>query len=199
MQCPDCGYMMTAFDKECARCQKLGMPLKPCLKCGGTVGIREEYCSWCHHRFGDPVEPPAPTNVYASPAIPVAQTLQVAPDYSQPPAYPPPVYPQAAYPQAPVHVTVSNGSNAGWLAAAMVLLLATPLGCLVIPVSLICGALVLLVGWSVWPILATAGAAVAVVRAPPQSVPQDKKVYLVLAIVALGVIIEAVWIQGRQQ
>lgn len=28
MVCPDCGYMMTAFDAECARCSRLGKPTK---------------------------------------------------------------------------------------------------------------------------------------------------------------------------
>jgi len=26
MTCPDCGYMMTAFDQECPRCAKVGKP-----------------------------------------------------------------------------------------------------------------------------------------------------------------------------
>ena len=26
MTCPDCGYMMSAFEKECSRCQQIGKP-----------------------------------------------------------------------------------------------------------------------------------------------------------------------------
>ena len=26
MTCPDCGYMMSAFEKECSRCQRIGKP-----------------------------------------------------------------------------------------------------------------------------------------------------------------------------
>lgn len=29
MQCPDCGYMLTAFDNECPRCEKFGKPRNP--------------------------------------------------------------------------------------------------------------------------------------------------------------------------
>lgn len=29
MQCPDCGYMLTAFEKDCPRCEKMGKPLRP--------------------------------------------------------------------------------------------------------------------------------------------------------------------------
>ena len=34
MTCPDCGYMMTAFDKDCLRCKEMkakGLPVKPIL------------------------------------------------------------------------------------------------------------------------------------------------------------------------
>ena len=48
--------MMTAFESDCLRCQKIGKPQKPCLKCGTSAGIREEYCLRCQHRFGYPVE-----------------------------------------------------------------------------------------------------------------------------------------------
>ncbi len=102
MTCPDCGYMMTAFDKECPRCEKLGGPEKSCLKCGTATGVRETSCRRCGHRFGDPVEtprPPAPATVrepstpFASPGVPFApapdaDTLPVASAPSPPEASP---------------------------------------------------------------------------------------------------------------
>jgi len=65
MACPDCGYLMTAFDKECPRCRNLGKPQKSCLKCGTTDEMAATVCRRCSHQFGDPVEPlpaePSPT------------------------------------------------------------------------------------------------------------------------------------------
>lgn len=56
MDCPDCGYMLSAFDKDCPRCRNIGKPQKSCLKCGTSSGVRETVCVRCSHRFGDPVE-----------------------------------------------------------------------------------------------------------------------------------------------
>lgn len=79
MPCPDCGYMMTAFEKNCPRCERLGERLKPCLKCGTSGGAGDILCRRCGHRFGDPVEhfsatPPgkAPPAQAASTAAPTA-------------------------------------------------------------------------------------------------------------------------------
>ncbi len=65
MDCPDCGYMLSAFDKDCPRCLNIGKPQKSCLKCGTSSGIREIVCVRCTHRFGDPVDtaPEAETSV----------------------------------------------------------------------------------------------------------------------------------------
>ncbi len=57
MTCPDCGYMMTAFEKDCPRCERIGKPQRSCLKCGTSSGMREVACQRCGHRFGDPLEP----------------------------------------------------------------------------------------------------------------------------------------------
>ena len=72
MTCPACGYMMTAFDKDCPRCERIGKPQKSCLKCGTSAAVKEEVCPRCRHRFGEPVEIPESV---AAPSLPDIGTL----------------------------------------------------------------------------------------------------------------------------
>ena len=78
MTCPDCDYMMTAFDKKCPRCEVVGKPQKSCLKCGGASARQEQGCIHCGHRFGDPVEPVA-SPVQSAPVSAPAAVLAVSP------------------------------------------------------------------------------------------------------------------------
>lgn len=50
MTCPDCGYMMTAFDKDCPRCRQFPKE-KSCPHCGTTNPHKEYICRKCHHDF----------------------------------------------------------------------------------------------------------------------------------------------------
>ncbi len=63
MQCPDCGYMMTAFEQECSRCARLGKPKPPDAPSALSPSAP-----------GDaPPAPSSPLSVYVSPA-PAAST-----------------------------------------------------------------------------------------------------------------------------
>ena len=72
MDCPDCGYMLSAFDKDCPRCQNIGKPQKSCLRCGTSSDVRETVCVKCAHRFGDPVEAIAQAKENTHPGTPHA-------------------------------------------------------------------------------------------------------------------------------
>jgi hypothetical protein len=103
MQCPDCGYVMTAFDKECPRCEKMEARVKPCLKCGTASPAAAVFCERCRHRFGDPLEKPrsapaAPPREQAAPSFNLGIPFAPAPgaaSSSGPPAPAPAASPQA--------------------------------------------------------------------------------------------------------
>ena len=85
MACPDCGYMMTAFDAECPRCRQFPKE-KSCPHCGTVNPHKEDACRKCRHNFGQAVadQPSRPHPSYSvgvpfapSPAV-AAQTQDVA-------------------------------------------------------------------------------------------------------------------------
>lgn len=95
MQCPDCGYVMTAFDKDCPRCEKMASRMKPCLKCGTASAVNAMLCQKCGHRFGDPTEKPA----LKPPAAPASPLSVAAPSVSTTPPT------QSIHPQASASMT----------------------------------------------------------------------------------------------
>ena len=64
MQCPNCGYSMTALDDECLRCKQLGarpsvavittaaVEEKECPRCGKAAGISVPACDKCGYVYG---------------------------------------------------------------------------------------------------------------------------------------------------
>lgn len=104
MQCPDCGYVMTAFDKDCPRCEKMAGRLKPCLKCGNASAAASVLCQRCGHRFGDPVEKPRPSASPDSPKAAASFTsigIPFAPAPGLPPTTAPASLPDTAAPANP--------------------------------------------------------------------------------------------------
>ena len=73
MECPDCGYMMTAFDQDCPRCARYGKPVQPvavaeekpqpgqsgliCKKCRYFLLINSCTCLSCGFIFSEPTPP----------------------------------------------------------------------------------------------------------------------------------------------
>lgn len=47
MQCPDCGYVMTDFDKDCPRCAAIRARKKSCLHCGNAIFFAGTHCGKC--------------------------------------------------------------------------------------------------------------------------------------------------------
>ncbi|WP_119324786.1 hypothetical protein [Capsulimonas corticalis] len=89
MECPDCGYIMTAFDLDCARCQKYGKPAAKaaapavtpqdnhCSTCGLLNDAGTEICKQCNAPLtGSPlIVVHAPTALLVSPADPLEKTV----------------------------------------------------------------------------------------------------------------------------
>jgi hypothetical protein len=57
MTCPDCEYVLGAFEADCSRCARLGRPEKSCLGCGAASPVKALFCQQCSRRFGDPLVP----------------------------------------------------------------------------------------------------------------------------------------------
>ena len=51
MHCTDCGYSMTAFDKDCPRCVRLRARRKGCPQCGTAAPLEAAQCVKCGHTF----------------------------------------------------------------------------------------------------------------------------------------------------
>lgn len=101
MHCTDCGYMMTAFDKDCPRCARLRARTKGCPHCGTAAPLGDVKCGKCGHlyrtasthqeaaRRDDAWEAPEPTQPLA-PAAPLAASPAATPTFA-PPAPPTPL------------------------------------------------------------------------------------------------------------
>ena len=51
MYCPDCGYSLSAFDKDCPRCARLRAWQKGCPHCGTATPLDTPKCGKCGHVF----------------------------------------------------------------------------------------------------------------------------------------------------
>ena len=51
MHCPDCGYSLTSFDKECPRCVRLRARTKGCPHCGTAAPLDDPKCGKCGHTY----------------------------------------------------------------------------------------------------------------------------------------------------
>lgn len=90
MTCPDCGYIMTAFDKECPRCQKYSRAERSCPHCGTVNMAPAPACKRCGYSFQPkstsaqgalkPPKPPMPLVVSLPPANETDTPLRVAPE-----------------------------------------------------------------------------------------------------------------------
>ena len=83
MQCPDCGYQMTAFDKECPRCQRYTRSERSCPHCGTVNTADAAACKKCRHSFAS-----SPSNALPSPSpillAETPETLRPASDTEKP-------------------------------------------------------------------------------------------------------------------
>ena len=202
MKCPDCGYILSPFDRTCPRCDDLKrrgpqalIPLKPvppspqdtgavtplpaspaafCVHCGTPAHPEASFCGRCGRGL------PAP----APPSAPVAEP----PGFQMPPAYaaPPP------YAPAPVNVSVnvSQNSGGGWWAALLVLLFGTPLGCVAVPVAIVVGLIVLGTAVQFAPLL-VAGLVAAVLSRLP--LDRTQRPYLIGGTLVLGAVVNVLY------
>ena len=78
MQCPGCGYMMTAFDKDCPRCVAVknsthkAPEVFPCPACGLSVRVGAISCPHCRY---SPHKPPVPPISRPTPVPDIADDI----------------------------------------------------------------------------------------------------------------------------
>ena len=88
MFCPDCGYNLTAFDKECPRCARLRARRKGCPHCGTAAPVDAPQCAKCGHVYRTafaPTEAPGRDDAWTPPP---AAAPPAAPSYPPAPAAP---------------------------------------------------------------------------------------------------------------
>ena len=93
MFCPDCGYSLTAFDKDCPRCVRLRAKQKGCPRCGTAAPVDASVCGKCGHAYRtvfSPTEAPGRDDAWEAPA-PAAMPLSPAAPPPQPQPQPPPM------------------------------------------------------------------------------------------------------------
>jgi len=209
--CPQCGYAMSAFDKDCQRCHGQGIaqsdtgtqrlptatPKTPrvqavspvplasmapamgatssCNRCGAPNANAASFCSTCGESLsalsvGAPASPSgtwATTNQQSSP-----QPYQQPYPHQQPHQQPHP-------PQNNVNVVVTqkNGSNAGWWAAALLLMFGTPLGCIAIPIAIV----LMAIAFRFAPMIIAGYVALLITRSTLE--PEKKTIGIVIALV----------------
>ena len=210
MTCPKCGYMMSAFDKDCPRCHGQGIaPAQPSssstqqLPSGGQSKSRttaitpvttpattpipssnQTYCNSCG-------TPNANTASFCSGCGQSTAALASVPPQTisgtwVAPPQPPPVYQHP--PQNNVNVVVTqqnNNNNSGWWAAILLLLFGTPLGCIAIPAALV----LMAVAFQFTPMIIAVFVAIAIGKS---TLDQDKKIIGIVASLVVGAALNGV-------
>lgn len=215
--CAVCGYALSPFDKTCPRCaanKNLPVPataLEPiapvalpvhtpdsrqprpknfCTRCGQPRAEGVAFCSGCGHSLSD--SPQLETASPPAPHVPPMQEGLIAETvYHNPASITPPHY--QPFPHQNVRVVVNNSAgsgSAGWIAALMVALFATPLGCIALPLALVAGGFFFGVVKEFMPILIAIAICSVVYRSTMNS--RDKQTAIIIALV-VGAIINAIW------
>lgn len=202
MTCPQCGYVLSSFDKTCPRCEEMKKrqaqqtpPVQPtveqpvaaptpvyCSRCGMANAAAASFCPRCGN------------SLFQVTSLPV----HVQPS-------PPPQL------QQPINVTVNASgrkSNAGWWVALFTLLFATPLGCVTIPVALVVIIAIFAVGAPfieaaamvlgiicvltvfVAPLIVTT---IAIVTIAKKDIPREAKARGIAIAFSVGIVVWLVW------
>ena len=131
-----------------------------CQRCGTPNALGASFCSGCGNGMGN-----IPTTVVTGGMTTSAQPANV------------------------VNVTVQqNNSSGGWLAAWAVMLFATPLGCIAIPVAVVVLLLVVGAGIAFAPMIIAIIASVIVWKHP--SISQHRKMPILAGILAVGLVVQ---------
>ncbi len=189
-------------------------PLNPafCPRCQKAIDRTDDFCRSCG----------ANQKVAASVASPPPPAYDLAYDTASVASYPPAASPvQAAYPPASaypaqtgqpwqpaypaqqpnvLYAAPTRPSNAGWWAAALLVLFSFPLGCITVPVLLLTlfvavlliakvGVAVLAVLLLSWPTVAALAGSLAVWKS--KTVPEEKKMQTIAIVVGVGLIVNA--------
>ena len=217
MECPDCGYRLPPFDKDCPRCKRLGAEVrqKRCPDCGKLAPLSAVACEGCGHAYRtrfvqSPPSDMPPTQISSAEstaveAVPFGAGPLAPPHPLQPSPLSAPV-PLISY-QPPLSVFVTapaapRSQGGGWQTTLMVLLFATPIGWVVLIGLLLLLLLLLRFAVAGLPIIAATLAALVVARLDGSRLDTAKKPALIVSLLALGFVANAAlwWIvTGRPE